>query len=128
VTVTPVEVRPAVAADAPMVAKLAGQLAQSFEFVRTAFDASYAAVLGDPEACLLVAVHSGECVGYVLGSHHPTFHASGPAARVEEVVVREGHRGRGIGRALMVVTGSGRTPRRVHHAVLACTQVGRALR
>lgn len=94
-------VRRGVVGDAGGVAVLAGELAQSFPFSRAAFDVSFPAVLNDPDACLLVAVDEGEHRGYLLGFRHPTFFANGPVAVVEEILVREGHRTSGVGRALM---------------------------
>ena len=40
-------------------------------------------------------------VGYLLASHHGTFLANGPVAWIEEVMVAESTRRRGVGRALM---------------------------
>ena len=42
-----------------------------------------------------------ESIGYLLGFRHLTFYANGPVGWVEEVVVRDQDRGRGIGRVLM---------------------------
>jgi GNAT superfamily N-acetyltransferase len=98
-------IRPATAADASAVAGLAAGLAQSFEFSRASFDAHYPALLTAGNVCLLVAVTSpgpdGDCLGYLLGFEHLTFYANGPVAWAEEVMVRDGHRGQGVGRALM---------------------------
>ena len=41
-------------------------------------------------------------MGYLLAACHLTFLADGPVAWVEEVMVQEGHRRSGAGRALMV--------------------------
>jgi len=46
-------------------------------------------------------VQDGDCIGYLLGFCHLTFFANGPVGWVEEVMVRDEHRGRGIGRDLM---------------------------
>jgi GNAT superfamily N-acetyltransferase len=99
----PVRVRPATAADATAVAGLAEGLAQSFTFSAADFDAHYPALLAAGHACLLVAVTGveDECVGYLLGFEHLTFYANGRVAWAEEVFVRDGLRGHGIGRALM---------------------------
>ena len=102
----PVRIRPATAADAGAVAGLAEGLAQSFAFSRASFDAHYPALLAAGHACLLVAgtgadAASTECVGYLLGFEHLTFYANGRVAWAEEVFVRGGLRGRGIGRALV---------------------------
>jgi GNAT superfamily N-acetyltransferase len=95
------EVRQAGLADADMVAALAAGLAQSFAFCRADFDVSYAALLAERNACVLVAVQDGDCMGYLLGFWHLTFFANGPVGWVEEIMVRDEHRGRGIGRDLM---------------------------
>jgi hypothetical protein len=60
-------VRPADASDAAAVAELACELAQSFTFSRARFDRSYPALLASAGACLLVAVHGDERLGYLLG-------------------------------------------------------------
>jgi len=93
-------IRPATAADAETVARLAAELAQSFPFSQAAFDRSYPAVLAAEDTCLLLAEDPGP-VGYLLGFQHPTFFANGPVGWVEEVLVRPEYRGRGAGRALM---------------------------
>jgi enamine deaminase RidA (YjgF/YER057c/UK114 family)/GNAT superfamily N-acetyltransferase len=96
-----VQVRRAGAADADKVALLAGELAQSFAFSRQKFDRYYPGLLTVEDTRLLLATDGGECLGYLLGFRHLTFYANGPVAWEEEIVVRSGHRGRGIGRALM---------------------------
>jgi len=94
-------VRPARPADAEQVAGLAGELAMSFPFRRASFDASFLALTAAQDGCLLVAANQDDCLGYLLGFRHLTFHANGPVGWVEEVMVREQHRQLGIGRALM---------------------------
>jgi GNAT superfamily N-acetyltransferase len=96
-----VEVRRARTGDAGAVAGLAGELAQSFPFSRQKFDRAYPALVASEDACLLVAAEDGECLGYVLGFRHLTFYANGPVGWVEELLVRQAYRGRGLGRALM---------------------------
>jgi len=99
----PVRIRPATTGDADAVAGLAEGLAQSFTFSRVSFDAHYPALLAAGHACLLVAVTGAgeDQVGYLLGFEHLTFYANGRVAWVEEVFVRDGLRGQGIGRGLM---------------------------
>ena len=103
-------IRPATAADAGTVARLAAELAQSFPFSPAAFDRAYPAILAAEDACLLLAedlggagraASSAEPLGYLLGFWHPAFFANGPVAWVEEILVRPESRGRGAGRALM---------------------------
>jgi GNAT superfamily N-acetyltransferase len=98
-----VRVRAARIEDGAAVAELAGELAQSFPLYRPAFDASFEALLADPEACVLVAIPDGGGVpfGYLLGVRHLTFYANGPVAAVEEIIVAAPQRGQGTGRALM---------------------------
>lgn len=96
-----VSVRHAASSDAAAVADLACQLARSFPFSRTRFDASFASLLNAEDACLLLAVDGGTALGYLLGFEHITFYANGPVAVVEEILVRAEFRGLGIGRTLM---------------------------
>jgi GNAT superfamily N-acetyltransferase len=99
--VSPLEIRHAGAGDIDGVAALAAELALSFDFSPQRFRVSYPALLATGGACLLVAVDGREYAGYLLGFCHLTFYANGPVAWVEEVLVRDHDRGRGIGRALM---------------------------
>lgn len=95
------QIRYATGDDAAGVASLANELAYTFPFCRTTFEATYATVLGTDDACLLVAVSGGDYLGYLLGVRHPVFYANGPVAHVEEVLVSVGHRQHGVGRRLM---------------------------
>jgi GNAT superfamily N-acetyltransferase len=95
------EVRQAKAGDADDIARLAAGLAMSFEFSPASFRQNYPALLAEDGACLLLAVRGHESIGYLLGFRHLTFYANGPVGWVEEVVVRDQDRGRGIGRVLM---------------------------
>ncbi len=95
-------VRSATAEDGPAVADLEAELAQSFEFDRGRFDASYPALAADENARVLVAADEEDrLVGYLLGFKHLTFYANGPVAWVEELLVRSERRQSGLGRALM---------------------------
>jgi GNAT superfamily N-acetyltransferase len=95
------EIRPARADDADRVAGLAAELAMSFEFSAERFRASYRALLAADGACLLLAVNGHQIMGYLLGFRHLTFYANGPVGWVEEIVVRQQDRGRGMGRLLV---------------------------
>jgi GNAT superfamily N-acetyltransferase len=97
----PGEVRPARAGDAEDVARLAAELAMSFEFSPASFRQHYLALLAEDDARLLLAVSGHQSVGYLLGFRHLTFYANGPVGWVEEIVVRHQDQGRGIGRILM---------------------------
>ena len=96
-----VQIRQARPGDADAIAVLAAELAQSFAFSRPAFERMFPELLAREDACLLMADDAGVSIGYLLGFRHLTFYANGPVGWVEEVVVRDGHRGRGVGRALM---------------------------
>ncbi len=50
---------------------------------------------------LAVAQSSEMIIGYVLGTAHPTFYASGNVAWVEEIMVKEDQRRKGVGKLLM---------------------------
>jgi GNAT superfamily N-acetyltransferase len=97
----PGEVRRARADDADDVARLAAELAMSFEFSAGRFREHYPSLLADDDACLLLAVSGSISVGYLLGFRHLTFYANGPVGWVEEIVVRDQERGGGVGRLLM---------------------------
>jgi GNAT superfamily N-acetyltransferase len=94
-------IRPAALADAPAVAGLAADLAQSFDFDRVSFDAVYPALVKNDDACVLVADAGDQLTGYLLGFKHLTFYANGPVGWVEEILVRSQRRQSGTGRALM---------------------------
>jgi GNAT superfamily N-acetyltransferase len=96
-----VSVRYATSSDAAAVADLARELAQSFPFSQTRFDANYAALLNTDDACLLLAVNGDNALGYLLGFQHITFYANGPVATAEEILVQAKFRRRGVGQALM---------------------------
>jgi GNAT superfamily N-acetyltransferase len=96
-----VQIRHATTNDADEVGDLAGQLAESFPFSPARFHDSYTALLSADDACVLLAADGDEAVGYLLGFSHDTFYANGPVAWVEEILVRDRVRGRGVGRALM---------------------------
>lgn len=57
--------------------------------------------LGDSAAYMLVAEDASGLVGYVSGYRHAAFYADGDAAWVDEILVSESRRGRGIGGLLM---------------------------
>lgn len=96
-----IQIRRASPGDAGAMAALAAELAQSFAFSQPDFDRTFPELLARADSCLLVADDAGVGVGYLLGFRHLTFYANGPVGWVEEVLVRDGHRGRGVGRALM---------------------------
>lgn len=94
-------IRRARPADAPAVCALATAFATSFAVDADAFARSYAELLTTPHGYLAVAEENTGLVGYLLGFDHATFFANGRVAWVEEVMVAEGARRRGVGEALM---------------------------
>lgn len=97
-----VRARAAQAGDRDQVWPLARDLATSFRPERAAFDASFAALLTGPDTLLLVAeTPEREIVGYLLAFRHLAFHANGPVAWVEEIMVDGRARRAGAGRTLM---------------------------
>ena len=94
-------IHPADIGDGDALLRLARVFATSFAVDESAFQSSFAGLLADASACLLVADTHGVVIGYVLGFRHLTFYANGRVAWVEEIMVAEPHRQRGIGRQLM---------------------------
>jgi GNAT superfamily N-acetyltransferase len=137
----PVRVRPAGPADRDQVWPLARALATSYVVERPAFNSSFASLLADPTALLLIAHHpatpstpsdpsgegsggagaegGGEVVGYLLATSHPAFHANGLVAWVEEVMVAEPARGAGVGRQLMAAAEAWACRRGARYVALA---------
>jgi len=95
------KIRPAHLTDTEALLALAKRFATSFTVEDQAFHSSLVALLADASACLRVAESDGSVIGYVLGFEHPTFFANGRVAWVEEIMVSESCRQRGIGRQLM---------------------------
>jgi GNAT superfamily N-acetyltransferase len=59
-------------------------------------------LIGRSDTLVLVALADAPVVvGYLLGSYHGTFFANGPVAWIEELMVSELVRRRGVGTALM---------------------------
>jgi GNAT superfamily N-acetyltransferase len=94
-------VRKATIHDLDMLFSLAKTFATSFLPEREAFDHSAEKILSDDAAWLGVALFEEAVVGYCLGFDHFAFYANGRVSWVEEIVVAEHCRRRGIGRALM---------------------------
>ena len=94
-------IRPAQLTDGGALFALASAFATSFSVERAAFESSLGALLQSPDAFIAVAADGGRVVGYVLGFDHHTFYANGRVAWVEEIMVAEEVRRRGVGRQLM---------------------------
>ena len=87
--------------DVDAVLRLAAAFATSFAVEESAFRISFAELIESPDAYLAVAQVGEEIAGYVLAFRHRTFFASGSVAWVEELMVEEIQRRRGVGNALM---------------------------
>ena len=87
--------------DQNAVCDLAGRFATSFTVEEAAFSTGFGELMSEPSACFFVADLEGVVIGYVLGFDHQTFFANGRVAWVEEIMVAEHLRGRGVGRKLM---------------------------
>jgi GNAT superfamily N-acetyltransferase len=94
-------IRPAALTDSDALFSLASAFATSFSVERSAFESSLVALLQSPDAFIAVASDSGRVVGYVMGFDHHTFYANGRVSWVEEIMVSEDVRRRGVGRRLM---------------------------
>lgn len=66
-----------------------------------AFRTAFHGKLGDDASAVIVAERGSRLIGYVSGSRHLTFYASGPTAWVDEILVAAEARGAGIGQRLM---------------------------
>ena len=102
----PVRVRPATPADRDQIWPLARDLATSYTVDRQAFAHIFDSLLTHRDALVLVAEAQGTIVGYLLAFSHPAFHANGPIAWVEEVMVAAPARAAGVGRHLMATAES----------------------
>ena len=95
-------IRPARPDDGERVWPLARDFATSFTPERSAFDRTWKLLVGAPDTLLLVAeIDDGDITGYLLGHSHQTFLANGRVAWIEELMVEQNHRRRGIGRGLI---------------------------
>ncbi|HMM81597.1 MAG TPA: GNAT family N-acetyltransferase [Terrimesophilobacter sp.] len=95
-------VRRASSADGPTVFGLLAQLGEQYTPQRDVFDAAFADAVKDEEDHLLfVADDGGAVVGYALATIARLFYTNGDAAQLQELVVDEHSRGRGIGSQLV---------------------------
>jgi len=80
---------------------LVEKFATSFKPERDAFTVALQHLILDESAWLSVVDHEGQVAGYCLGFEHYTFFANGRVAWIEELMVKEELRKKGIGSALM---------------------------
>ncbi len=96
-----VKIRKANQNDTDIMFTLVKHFATSFMPERKSFDISLNSLVSEESAFLYVAEYNGEVVGYCLGFDHYAFYANGRVSWVEEIMVREDLRKKGIGRTLM---------------------------
>jgi len=96
-----ISVRKGLPEDEKAILALARDFATSFPVDQAGFSEAFSQVLALPGMHVAVAQSEDAIVGYVLGTAHPTFYASGHVAWVEEIMVREDFRKKGVGRLLM---------------------------
>jgi GNAT superfamily N-acetyltransferase len=97
-----IEVRQARADDVEQLWPLVRDFATSFRPDRSAFAQTFSKMLDRADTLVLVAATDRDAiVGYLLGSHHGTFFANGPVAWIEELMVAESVRRRGVASALV---------------------------
>lgn len=121
----PIVVRDAVALDGDSVWPLTRTFATSFATSRAAFDHAFDTLRADTNSLVLVAeTPAAGTVGYLVGSSHMTLFANGPVAWVEELMVAEAVRGRGIGRQLMAQAEAWASARGAGYLALATRRAG----
>jgi len=96
-------IRPAVASDADRVFTMLGQLELSTIAQRSAFDETFAELVDDASAALVLTAvdDDGTVVGYALTTINPLLYITGRSAQLHELVVDDHHRGQGVGTALI---------------------------
>ena len=96
-----ISIRRATETDGDALFLLLEDFAVTFVPERSAFEVSLREILADEDANLSVAVVDGQVVGYCLGFDHYAFYTNGRTSFVEEIMVREDLRKRGVGRQLI---------------------------
>jgi GNAT superfamily N-acetyltransferase len=97
-----IDIRPARAEDVEQLWPLVEKFAFSYRPERRTFGRSFTALVGRSDTLILVAVaKTSAIVGYLLGSYHGTFFANGSVAWIEELMVSESVRSRGVATKLM---------------------------
>ena len=94
--------RRATITDLGEVFELARSFATSFQPDIEAFAKSFKHLIAQDDALLLVGEESGRAMAYLLGFEHYALFANGRVSWIEEITVREDHRGQGHGTELMM--------------------------
>ena len=96
-----IKIRKATLTDSDQMFSLVSVFATSFEPDRKSFDHSLKHLLNDDLVLINVAVAGDEVVGYCLAFDHFAFYSNGRVTWVEEIMVKENIRGKGLGGDLM---------------------------
>jgi GNAT superfamily N-acetyltransferase len=92
-------IRPGRVADAEALAPLLDQL--GYELARAGVERMLGELVRDPAHLVLVAEEDGRVVGYVNANFRPQLHHLAPVGTIDELVVDERFRSRGIGERLV---------------------------
>ncbi len=104
----PISIRQARTDDLPSLTALLKTLfaiEEDFVFDETMQRQGLELMLANPHSCVLVAESLGRVVGMCTGQLAVSTAEGGPSVTVEDVVVGEGWRGRGVGRLLLKAVG-----------------------
>ncbi len=94
-------IREASIEDAGVVVSLIQDLAGSWDETSPITSQVVVAYLSAPGSLALLAEEEGQAVGLLSYSIRPNLYHAAPSCLIEELVVREGARGRGVGSALL---------------------------
>lgn len=101
-----ISIRPATEADLPSIKPLLQELMDAMEDTE-GFDVERAVencrvLIKDPAHHMLVAKDKGKVVGFVNFTTRKTVLHPGPSGLIDELIVSKSHRGRGIGKELLL--------------------------
>lgn len=96
-----IDIREAAIEDKEEIFKLVEKFSTSFKTERILFDESIKNIIDDKSASLLVAETNKKIIGYCLGFVHYTFYANGQVSWLEEIMIEEFFRRKGIGKMLV---------------------------
>ncbi|WP_218652838.1 GNAT family N-acetyltransferase [Paenibacillus sp. 79R4] len=95
------DIRKATPADKEQIFYLVKDFATSYITEQHLFEKVFDELFHNPTAYIFVAADECNIVGYCLGFVHNAFYANGNVAWLEEIMVSEEHRKKGIGKKLM---------------------------
>jgi N-acetylglutamate synthase-like GNAT family acetyltransferase len=98
---TPFTIRPAETRDAERLLALVRSFVTSYQVDGDRFSKHFPSILTDSGLSLIVCQRESIVCGYCLAAQIPTLFANGPIVEILELMVEQGHRRAGIGRALV---------------------------